>query len=151
MLEAVGDEVRQRGIELAPRLVAEQCDDLLDGPRGLVAALFGECVVDLRQHEDAARKGDVFASQTLPPMATQVCSTSMGVTLNHGILPDSEQASVLSRVCPAGAEMWKPLPPPAEAPVELGRLASYWYIHEAAAILVTAGLTKNAVSAPFDV
>jgi hypothetical protein len=38
-----------------------------------------------------------------PPMALQVCSASMGVTLNQGIFPWTEQAGVLSRVTPAGA------------------------------------------------
>src|SRR5207253_2563653 len=39
--------------------------------------------------------------QTKPPIAWHVSSTSMGVTLNHGILPGAEQAAVLSSVTPA--------------------------------------------------
>ena len=40
---------------------------------------------------------------TWPPIALQVCSASMGVTLNHGILPCTEQEGVLSSVTFAGA------------------------------------------------
>lgn len=64
-----------------------------------------------------------------PPMAEHDCSTSRGVTRNHGKTPLSEHAYVRSRVTPAGAVEKKPLPLSAEVEVASGRLASYAWMN----------------------